>query len=132
MQDSERIETKSTTIWMDKEGLLRLKIKHGAEVDLQEMKTIFAAYKKLGCRKNKALQLIEGAHFFTIKKNALGYAAEQGKHFFIASATVYNSLAIRILFNFFTNFYKPLVPLRIFMTKGEAMDWLRTFNQRGN
>lgn len=126
---SEKIETKSTQIWIDDEGILHVKIKEGAEVDLEEVKFCFDIYKKLGCHKNKVLQLIEGGSFFTFDNNAQKYAAKHGGDFFIAAAIINNSLAIRMLFNFFNAFFKNRVPFKMFITKQEALKWLRTFRE---
>lgn len=129
MAATEKIETETAQIWIDEEGILHLKIKEGAEVDLQEVKTCFDTYQKLGCKENKVLQLIEGGTFFTFDKEAQKYAAKHGRYFFIAAAIVHNSLAIRILFNFFNNFFKHPVPFKMFDTEEKALKWLRTFQK---
>ena len=129
MEVQEKIETKSAKIWFDNEGILHLKIKEGAEIDLQEIKECFKVYEKLGCKENKVLQIMEGGSFFTFDKDSQKYAAQYGKHFFIASALIHDSLAIRFLFNFFNNFFKHPVPFKMFSTKGEALQWLRTFKR---
>ena len=122
-----KIETKHVRIWIDDEGILNVKIKEGAEINLQEIQACFDAYTKLGCLKNKVLQLMEGGAFLTFNKDALQYAADNGKYFFVASAIVNNSMTIRMLFNFFNKFFKQPVPFKMFSTKAEALEWLKTF-----
>ena len=127
MEVTEKTEIKTATIWIDEEGILRLKIKEGAEIDLQEAQLCFETYKKLGCHENKVLQLMEGGSFFCYDKDALKYIADQGKHFFIAAALVNEFLAIRLVFTFFNSFFKHPVPFKMFSTKEKALEWLRTF-----
>src|ERR1017187_8951314 len=103
MPITEKIETKTSTIWIDEEGILHLKIKEGSVVDLDDAKVFFDSYRKLGCHENKVLELMTGGTFFTFNKSAMQYSAKQGKHYFIATALINNSLAIRLLFNFFNN-----------------------------
>src|ERR1039457_6894461 len=122
MEVAEKIGTKTSTIWIDQEGILRLQIKEDAEVNLHEAQLCFEAYKKLGCQKNKVLQLMEGGSFFSYDKVALKYIAKQGGDFFIASAMVHDSLAIRILFNFFNNFFNRNVPFKLFRSKEKALE----------
>ena len=127
MKVLEKIETKTATIFLDDEGILHRKIKEGAEVDLEEQKNCFNAYKKLGCQENKALLLVESGSFFSFDHDAQRYAAKEQKHFFIAAALVHNSLAIRVVYNFFNNFHTHAVPFKMFSTKKAALEWLRNF-----
>lgn len=132
MKPVEKIETQSAFIWIDDEGILHLRIKDGAEIDLEEAKKCFEIYKALGCKKNKVFQLIEGGTFFTIDTDAQKYIAQQGKDYFHAAAIVNNSLAIRMLFNFFNKFFKQKVPFQMFPSRDKALNWLRRFNQTKN
>jgi len=126
MTTTEKTETKTATIWVDNEGILHLKLKEGAEVDLAEVEKHFNIYKDLGLQKNKVLQLFEGGSFFSFNSDAMKYVARNGSDFFIASAIVNNSLAIRILFGFFKKFFQQSFPFQMFSTKAEALKWLRT------
>ena len=129
MHSTGKIETKFSEIWIDEEGILHLKIKENAEIDLEEVRKCFKIYENLGCRENKVLQLIGGATFFSFDTDAQKYAAQYGKDFFIAAALVNNSLSIRILFNFFNSFFKHNVPFKMFPTEEKALQWLRTFRK---
>ena len=126
MNSSERTETGKAFIWIDDEGILHLKLNEGAEIDLKEVEKHFSIYKDLRLQKHKALQLFEGGAFFAFNSDAMKYVANNGSDFFIASAIVNNSLAIRILFGFFKKFFDQSFPFEMFGTKGEALKWLRT------
>lgn len=123
-----KIRTQQNEIWLDERGILRVLAFDGADIDIEETIACFNAYKQLGCTKtNKLLQLIDGRDNMSITHEARNYAALHGKDFFIASAIVNNSLAVRLIVNFFNRFYKEVVPFKMFATEQEAINWLITF-----
>lgn len=127
MEASRRIKTKMNEIWIDEEGFLILKPIEGAELDLDEVKACFAAYEQLGIGPhNKVLELID-ARDGSMTPEARTYAAELGKNYFIAAAIISDSLAVRLVVNFFNSFYQQIVPFKMFATEKQAREWLRTF-----
>ena len=128
MHHPAKINTKHSEIWVDDEGFLVLNMEDGIEMDLEEVTAAFEAYAQLGYGKGKkTLQLMIAKESATMPPEARKYVAEHGKHFFIASALVGQSLAIRLLVNFFNTFYKHDVPFRMFENEEAARKWLRTF-----
>jgi len=124
----EKIITRSSEIWLDEEGILRVLAKDGAEIDLEEAKACFRAYRKLGLGAGwKTLQLLDAGAGVVITPEARDYVSKHGKAYFTASAVVSKSLAVRLVINFFNSFYKQDVPLRMFSTEEEALAWLRKF-----
>ncbi|MES2513264.1 MAG: STAS/SEC14 domain-containing protein [Bacteroidota bacterium] len=114
-------------IWLDDEGILILKPSEGVELDLDEVKACFEAYRSLGIGpNNKVLELID-ARDGSMNSEARTYAAEHGKDYFIAAAIVSDSLAVRLVVNFFNGFYTQVVPFKMFATENEARKWLKTF-----
>lgn len=114
-------------IWIDDEGFLILKPKEGVELDLDEVKACFEAYKSLGVGPhNKVLEIID-ARDGSMTSEARTFAADNGKDFFIASAIISDSLAVRMVVNFFNTFYSQVVPFKMFSTEEAARKWLRTF-----
>ncbi len=125
-----KIKTKLNEIWIDDEGILILKPIEGAELDLDEVKACFAAYRELGVGPhNKVLELID-ARDGSMSGEARSYAAEVGKDYFIAAAIISDSLAVRMVVNFFNTFYTQLVPFKMFATEEAARKWLRTFKTK--
>jgi len=125
-----KIRTKANEIWIDEEGFLILKAMEGIEMDLDEVKACFEAYKGLGIGPhNKVLELID-ARDGSLTSEARTYAAENGMNYFIAAAIVSDSLAVRMVVNFFNTFYKHVVPFKIFSKEEEARKWLRTFKDK--
>ncbi len=86
-------------------------------------------YTQLGIgTHNRVLQLIDGSSgYFSFSPDAKLYATKVGHDFFIASALVNDSVAIRLAGNLFTAFYKPKVPFKIFNSEEAALKWLQTF-----
>ncbi len=122
-----KIKTKFNEVWIDEEGFLVLKPLTGVELDLEEVKACFRAYDELGIGpNNKVLELID-ARDGSLMPEARTYAAEMGKNYFIAAAIISDSLAVRMVVNFFNTFYKQIVPFKMFATEEAARKWLRTF-----
>lgn len=115
-----QIETRTAIVRIDEEGM---------EVKEEDIKGMFGTYRKLGCDKKKVLQLIEGGNFFMMDKEAQKYASKTGKDFFIASALVNESLAVSLLFYFFSSFLKPEVPFKMFANEQKALEWLRSLRK---
>lgn len=67
----------------------------------------------------------KAADFLGITPEARKYSAtEESGKYTLANAVIVKSLASRILFNFYLNINKPIVPTKGFVTKKEAFDWL--------
>ncbi|MBA3681610.1 MAG: hypothetical protein H0W73_10675 [Bacteroidetes bacterium] len=131
MHALKKINTLNNEIWIDDDGILMLVLTgKEIEMELEEVKECFEAYKTLGCGPhNKVLQLIDFTGEGTMTAEARNYVAETGCHFFIASAIVNNSLAVRLIVNFFNTFYKHPIPFKMFSNEKEARAWLMTFRK---
>lgn len=123
--------TGKSDIWIDERGILHLHLHENIELDLEEAKKCFKIYEELGCKRNKVLQIMDaGKGNPTVTKAARDYAAEMGKEYFIASAIISKSLAVRMMVNFFNSFYKGHgVPFKLFPNEEEAVKWLETFRK---
>lgn len=129
MTATQKLKTNYNEIWIDDEGFLMLKPTPGVELDLEEVKACFEAYKSLGIGPdNKVLEIID-ARDGSMSSEARTFAAENGKDFFIASAIISDSLAVRMVVNFFNTFYSQVVPFKMFANEKDAREWLRTFKK---
>lgn len=128
MVASKKIRTDQSEIWIDDEGILFLKFLVDGEVDLKEVQACSKTYTELGIGpNNKILQLIDASNFASLTSEARDYAAKVGRDYFIASAVISGSTAVRLIVNFFNTFYKITVPFKLFANEEEAKKWLRTF-----
>ena len=129
METTQKVKTAYNEIWIDHEVFLMLKPVPGVELDLEEVKACFEVYKSFGIGpNNKVLELID-ARDGSMTSEARNYAAENGKDYFIASAIISDSLAVRMVVNFFNTFYKHVVPFKMFANEEDARVWLRTFKE---
>jgi hypothetical protein len=129
MATTTKIRTKHSEIWLDEEDMLIVQMDNDIELDLEEVKASFEVYAALGYGNgHKALQLIlSQEESSSMPADARKYAAERAKEYFIASAVVGQSLAVRLVVNFFNAFYKRQIPFRMFETEEAARAWLRQF-----
>jgi hypothetical protein len=123
------IRTQHNEIWLDEEGILWIQTLPDAEIDLEEAIVCFDAYRELGIENNHVLQIMIVGDGFSVNSEARQYISEHGKRFFLASAAVSKSLAVRLLVNFFNMFYRHEVPFKLFGTQEEALNWLSKFKK---
>ena len=114
-------------MFIEEDGILRIKILEGAHVTIQKSKKYFETSKQLLGSK-KALILVDGSAKFTITKEAKMYGV--GKEVAenrIAVAFVTNSLVNNVMVNCYIKLYKPVVPTQLFSSEENALKWLKTF-----
>ncbi len=97
-----------------------------AVYDVKNIRQIILETGKLTGGK-KCMQLTIAGKYSTVSKEGREYAAtEEAVEFTIAEAYVIQSLAQRILGNFYLKFNKPKVPTRLFTDKDKAEKWLKS------
>lgn len=75
-------------------------------------------------------RLISVNHFMDFGKDIRAYAAsEESNATTAAVAFVVNLFVLKFVGNFYISFNKPARPTRLFETKAEAVEWLKTFNK---
>lgn len=126
---SEIVKTSVADVWINDDGILYVKIFEGAEISDDDARELFDAYEKLVCRKNKVLQILDARVDCTITPEGRQVSLKYSKDFLIASAVISSSLAIKLIVNFFNNFLKYDVPLKIFSTEEEGLKWLSGFRK---
>ena len=127
--ETSRIQTDRVEILLDEDGILITRVLPGVELKLKDVEECFAAYRKMGCKDRKVLQLMEVRSDFNIDAEGRRYAAMHGKDYFIASAIISRHMAVRLLVNFFNSFYTHGVPFKLFATAEEARAWLLSFRR---
>ena len=110
------------------DGILVVRIKEGVEVDIEGVKENFKATFEM-MEGRRCLAIIDARVIFNSTQEARDYAALNAPHFRIAEAALINSLAIRIITNFYINFNKPSVPTRMFTSMDEAIKWLKELRE---
>ena len=124
------IKTNLTEIWLDKEGILRVKAVKEGELGIEELKEAFSIYRTLGCHEKKAFQLLDFTVPVLITKEAREYVDKMAPEYFLASAVVTQSLPVRLIINFCMKFFNPVISLKMFNNEDEALKWLRSLNNK--
>ena len=79
-----------------------------------------------------SLYIIDINNVKSITREArLLFASKQAVSHVKASALYSNSIFTNLIANFFLNFNKPLVPIKLFSDINDARVWLSTFNEEG-
>ena len=114
-------------MYIDEDGILRIRVLEGADITLENIKKNFDIYKELLGDK-KALLLIDSRARFNYSKAARIYtASNQNGLNRVAVAHVVSSFANRWIISVYIRFNKPVVPTRMFPSEQKALNWLKTF-----
>jgi hypothetical protein len=123
---TEKINSAKDSIWIDKNGFVRIKPKEGFEFDETDVQRQFDAYSQLGISPNKkALLLVDASHDFEMTKEARDLSSAKAKEFFVAAAIVSTSFTTRLLINFLNSFYNFGIAIKMFSNEEEASAWLK-------
>lgn len=110
---------------LHEDGILEIRLREGVEIDgLNVMDNIKAARALTGGKKHPVL--IDARVTFTVTQKARELSARNSKER-VAKAVLINSLAGRLIGNFYINFHKPATPTRLFTSREEAIEWLKKF-----
>ncbi len=95
------------------------------EIDKHHLIELKNIIQEIGLGK-KMLIYVDTYNFMAITPEARLFASSpEASEFSLANAVLIDSLAKKILFNFFINISKPIVPTKGFSTKSEAINWLK-------
>lgn len=127
MNTLDKIKTATGTVSFQEEGILRYEIEKTDELTLQNVKEYIEVVGNLGGGKSFC-NLVVMKQFVQVGDDARKYAAsEESNIYTIADAFIINSIALKIVGNFYIRFNKPVRPTRIFNNEEDALVWLRTF-----
>ncbi|MBL0330187.1 MAG: hypothetical protein IPP64_12395 [Bacteroidetes bacterium] len=127
MQILDKINISLGTISIQEEGILRFDIDSVDEITLQNLKEHLEVVKALGNGKSFC-NLVVLTKFIQVGDDARKFAASKDSNMYtLADAFVINSVALKIVGNFYIRYNKPVRPTRLFTDESEALRWLRTF-----
>ena len=119
------VDLDSVHISLDKERVLSIVFKDGADVNIEETEKIMSN-SSLIVGKEPFYVLVDAKDIFvSVDHNSRKYMAEhEVNKFNIAQAMVVNNMPVRIIANFYLKFYKHSYPLKVFADIVEARKWL--------
>ena len=121
------IELDYARIWLDEDGIIRVKLAPETEVTLEAMKEMMSLQSEILAGK-KAPVLVDMRKFGSSTREARTYTAgEAGQKLYLGAALLIGSSVGRMLGNIFINFSKPRYPTRLFTSEDDALAWLQQF-----
>lgn len=131
MVESENIKSEirltHSRIVMRNDGILELHTNDNHEYEINDVKENVEATGKLTGSK-KVPVLVVGGAFTSVSKEARAFmASEESLKYSMCEAFLLNSLAQKLLINFYISIHKPLVPTVVFTDKTKAIEWLKGF-----
>jgi hypothetical protein len=122
--DSSVIENKTASIWLEN-PVVRVKIKPGAEVRLEDAEEHIAAVEGLCAGRRLPLLTDIRAVRSTSREARLAYGGERSERLLCALAILVESPISRAIGNFFIGLNRPSLPTKIFTSEQAALGWLK-------
>lgn len=121
------VESSGFYLWLDDDGILIAVNKPSIRDTLNASLEKIAAVVQLSDGKPRPL-LVDATETKSVSREAREAYAQAGKDGkVVALALVTGSVVSRIIANFFLNFHKPPIPVRLFNSRGPAKDWLMQY-----
>jgi len=122
-----KLDFKNLSVSLLKEGILHIHLNTNSEITMADAMLAVEAMEKLGGGKKHPVFIDAGA-FCSVDKEVREFSASKESNIFtLADAIAYNSLAQKIIANFYVNQNEPTVPTKVFSSMADALTWLKTF-----
>lgn len=116
--------------YLDHENLLFYRVKQDITVDEDVMKEMLIYVEEfMGEKKHRAIVDFGSNVHSTTEGRALYAKSDYINRNRIADAFIVNSLAMRLIANFFIQVTKPKVPTHLFNDEEKAINWLKKFSK---
>lgn len=112
----------SVTMLLGDDGILRIRIKEGARINLAQAKLQYETIRRM-CGDEKVAVLVDAASEHSVDKDAQQWAADNTDNR-IATAVISSSPVAAITLNLFITLFKPKSTFKLFREEGKAMAWL--------
>lgn len=121
------IEIETAILHRRKDGIIHITFKDQTELDLELQDTLVKLYNELAEGK-KRLFLFSAFSDVTVSKEARDRATElENVYPAIATAIVADTIAYKLIANFFIKMNKPKTPYKVFTNSIKAELWLKSF-----
>ena len=124
----QQIVTRTGTLYLDADGIIRGTINPGAEQTLEDAIENVQASSAVGLGKRRPLLVDMRPIKSQTREARTYYTGPEGTRCFTAAAVLVDSPVSRLIANFLLGFNKSAtVPSRLFTSEPEAIEWLKTF-----
>lgn len=121
------VETRTQTVWLDAEGIIRAQFKHNCDVNLEDAQESIRKIGEVGAGTPRPT-LVDLSGTRSIDREARKYfAGPETAKVESAAALLVKSPLSRAIGNFFMGMNKALTPARLFTSEPEALAWLRGY-----
>lgn len=125
---SKKIVSEKDEIWLDEGNMAHIRVFEGFDFDEKDLARQFRTYGQLGLNENNRRPvLVDATLGFTINKEARDLVGKESGAYFSACAVVSDSLATRMIVNFFNSFYNFGLPIKLFSNEAQALKWLKQY-----
>ena len=122
---------KKTTHVLIESGIIKITVKENETIEEKDVADMHKVNLQLSEGKNFGVLLNAVSNFFTVSpKSRELLASKEYCKSRLATAFVLNSLAIKLMGNFFITFNNPSSPTKLFNNEKEALIWLRKFAEK--
>jgi len=123
----QKIENPSFMAFLLDSGIVHLQMKEIEDYTVEIVKEQIRVLRELG-QGEKMPILITFTSYLPPNEESMKYSiSEEATVYNKAIAIVVDSLAHRLGGNFYLNFYKPIVPTKLFNSQEKAMTWLAQY-----
>ena len=122
-----RMRTESHELYLDKNGIMHVKVVPDAHIDVNALKT----YDKVSLAMNKGkkmLMLVNAKTHHSLTPDASKYLKSNYSKTRIATAVIPGGVGTKLLADFLSP-HKDTPPLRLFLKEAEAVKWLLSFKK---
>lgn len=122
-----KISTDVSTISLQEDGIIRMDMHPVEEITVNDQKAIMDVIHEIGGGRSFC-NLVVFKQYVNVDEEARQFSASpEGNIYTIADAFVINSVALKLVGNFYMQVNKPVKPTRIFTNEKDAIAWLHTF-----
>ena len=126
---SSPVEVRTHLIWLEDDGIVRVKVKPNIEISLQDAQVAIRAVSEV-CGGKRCPALVDMRGLVGMDRGArLYFAGVETAKVESAAALIIESPLSKAIGNFFMGLNKPIIPTRLFTSEEEAIAWLKGLGQ---
>ena len=123
----EEIQLETAVVSLRTDGIIHIRVRDYAEVDIDDSLETFEAVKKLGNGEKMPVLVFTGEGGTVTDESKRFSASKEAGEPTLAEAIVVKNLAHKLIINFLIKFHRPGRPMKMFTKANEAIKWLKSY-----